>query len=311
MSSSKLDSSHVVAALGGALLAGALVFGALKKKKNPLYSIGDQTARFTAGKAAKSDRMLHIEKYYDASKFKGKRVMVTGANRGLGLAITEALVSAGASVIAVTRKKFDMAGVAQNISGVDVTSDAAMATLQKELAKTGAVDVLVSNAGYFYGPTERVTDDSLNFEEERKMIDICALGSLRVANALFNAKPTSLIKKGGKIALVTSQAGSIEWRQHQNSHGDNYGHHMSRAATNIMGVLLSFEMKTHGIAVNLLHPGFNRTEMTAKYKDIWDKEGAVEASVGAQRVLYEVDRLNLHSTHGQYINCEDGLQIPW
>jgi len=41
-------------------------------------------------------------------------------------------------------------------------------------------------------------------------------------------------------------------------------------------------------AVLLLHPGFNRTGMTAKYKHIWDKEGAVEASVGAKRVLHEV-----------------------
>jgi hypothetical protein len=45
--------------------------------------------------------------------------------------------------------------------------------------------------------------------------------------------------------------------------------------------------------VVLLHPGFNRTEMTAKYKDIWDKEGAVEPSVGAKRVLYEAQKTKM------------------
>ncbi len=50
--------------------------------------------------------------------------------------------------------------------------------------------------------------------------------------------------------------------------------------------------------------------MTAKYKDIWDKEGAVEPSVGAKRVLYEAQKASMETT-GQFINCEDGLRIPW
>lgn len=53
---------------------------------------------------------------------------------------------------------------------------------------------------------------------------------------------------------------------------------MSRAACNIAGVLMSEELKQHGIPVVMLHPGFNRTEMTAKYAEIWDKEASLARS---------------------------------
>ena len=114
-----------------------------------------------------------------------------------------------------------------------------------------------------------------------------------------------------QAVIITSQAGSAEWRFTQNADaGGDYGHHMSRAACNIMGVLLSQELKAAGVTVVLLHPGFNRTEMTAKYKEIWDIEGAVEPSIGAKRVLHEALGATLEKT-GAFVNCEDGLRIPW
>mmetsp|Transcript_47113 Transcript_47113/g.71255 ORF Transcript_47113/g.71255 Transcript_47113/m.71255 type:complete len:86 (-) Transcript_47113:224-481(-) len=85
---------------------------------------------------------------------------------------------------------------------------------------------------------------------------------------------------------------------------------MSRAACNMAGVLLAEELRPKGIAVILLHPGFNRTTMTKKYAHIWDIEGAVEPSDGAKRVLYETIQGSLETT-GKFINCEDGRQIPW
>lgn len=85
---------------------------------------------------------------------------------------------------------------------------------------------------------------------------------------------------------------------------------MSKAAANMMSVLLSQEVKSKGILVGVFHPGFNKTEMTAKYKDIWEIEGAVDASIGAKRVFYETSRLSMETT-GRFINCEDGLEIPW
>jgi len=194
-------------------------------------------------------------------------------------------------------------------AGVDVTDAAACKKASEQMvADGGPVDVLINNAGYFYEPNEKVTSDSLNFEEQLKQIDICAVGPLRVSNALFQAGG---LRKDSKIAIITSQAGSAEWRFTQNSNeGGDYGHHMSRAACNIGGVLLAEELKASGICVVLLHPGFNRTEMTKKYEHIWDIEGAVPPAEGALRVLHEVVRASLEKT-GAFVNCEDGLRIPW
>lgn len=164
---------------------------------------------------------------------------------------------------------------------------------------------LVNNAGYFYEPLETLT--SLNFPVQVKTIDICACGPLRISAALVNS---GLMQEGSKIVMITSQGGSISWRTVQNPTGHDYGHHMSKAAANMMAVLLSQELKEKGIAVGIFHPGFNKTGMTAKYKDIWEVEGAVDPSVGAKRVLYETGKLTMDTT-GKFINCEDGLEIPW
>mgnify|MGYP002832770749 CR=1 FL=1 len=77
------------------------------------------------------------------------------------------------------------------------------------------------------------------------------------------------------------------------------------------GALLAEELRPRGIAVANLHPGFNRTDMTRKYEAIWDIEGAVESEVGAKRVLHEVGRVGLLESGCPFVNCEDGLLIPY
>lgn len=182
------------------------------------------------------------------------------------------------------------------------------------------------------------TLETLNFPEQIKTIDICACGPLRVTASLLNG---NLLQKGSKIIMITSQGGSIGWRPVQCPKGTDYGHHvgilgrlfiiitirpirsysdkyflfrsfsqMSKAAANMMSMLLALEVKDKGIAVGIFHPGFNKTGMTAKYKEIWEVEGAVDASVGAKRVMHETGLLSMETT-GKFINCEDGLEIPW
>lgn len=151
------------------------------------------------------------------------------------------------------------------------------------------------------------TLETLNFAEELKMIDICALGPMRISSALVNG---GLLEKGSKIIMITSQGGSVTWRTTQNPDGKDYGHHMSKAAANMSSALLAQELKKKGIAVGVLHPGFNKTGMTAKYKEVWEVEGAVDPSVGAKRIMHETGKLSME-TSGKFINCEDGLEIPW
>ncbi|MEO1623136.1 MAG: SDR family NAD(P)-dependent oxidoreductase [Cyanobacteria bacterium J06632_3] len=277
----------------------------------PEYSLADQPARFAKAKADNNRRVLDIDSVYDGTYLKDLAVLVTGANRGIGLALTKELLSQGARVVASVRKPGDelSAMVGPDVpleihTGIDVTQESATAKLAANLS--GPLDIVINNAGYFYEPLE--TLKNLNFTEELRMIDICALGPLRVTAALYNAG--QIKAPGGKVAMITSQGGSIAWRTTQNPKGGDYGHHMSKTAANMMSVLLSQELKQDGISVSVLHPGFNKTDMTSKYESIWEEEGAVDVGIGARRILHEIGRQSLATT-GQFINCEDGLQIPW
>jgi len=271
------------------------------------YTIPDQPARFARAKEEKNERYLDITTAYDPAYVKGKRVAVTGANRGIGLALSKELVAQGALLVAIVRKssdELDALNPTEVVTGVDVTSDEACDTIASQI-KGGPIDILVNNAGYFYEPEEKI--DSMNFKEQLKMIDICACGPLRVTASIFNG---GLLKESSVVAMITSQGGSVSWRTTQNPDGGDYGHHMSKCAANMGAVLLSQEFKKSGVAVGVLHPGFNKTEMTAKYKEIWEIEGAVDPEEGAKRVVHEIGKITMDTT-GLFINCEDGLEIPW
>jgi NAD(P)-dependent dehydrogenase (short-subunit alcohol dehydrogenase family) len=270
-----------------------------------IYSLPDQVARFERAKAEKNERYLNIASVFDGSYLKGKRVLITGGNQGLGLAITTELVKQGAEVIVVGRRSSAELDALQVtvVTGVDVTDEQAIETIMIPALEGKAVDVLINNAGYFW--EEHETLANISMAEDTKQFAICALGPLHVSGRLARAGLVA-----GKIVIISSQAGSTDWRLVQNPQGGDYGHHMSRAACNIAGVLLSQELKSKGIPVVMLHPGFNKTGMTAKYAHIWEKEGAVDASEGAMRVLHEVGAISMETT-GKFINCEDGLLIPW
>jgi NAD(P)-dependent dehydrogenase (short-subunit alcohol dehydrogenase family) len=267
------------------------------------YSIANQKQRNALAKAENKIRVLDIDSIYDPSYVKGKNVLVTGGNRGIGLAISKELQAQGANVFITTRKAANIPNAVE-IEGIDVTDDNCGTKLVEALNGV-RIDILINNAGYFYEPVETLT--TMNYQEELKMIDICAIGPLRVTSALYNA---GVLSSGSRVVIISSQGGSISWRFIQNPNGHDYGHHMSKAAANMAGVLLAQELKAAQIAVKLLHPGFNKTDMTKKYEAIWEEEGAVDASLGAKRVVHEIGLMEMATT-GSFVNCEDGLEIPW
>lgn len=286
------------------------------------YSEPDQVKRFANAKANDDKRYLDITTVYDGSGLKGQRVLITGVTRGLGLELSKEIIAQGGFVVGVGRRstpelEAEVANSPENfkiIMGIDVASDEDMAKLTAEFIMTAKepVDIVINCAGYFYGPEEKIgveCEGHMNFPENIKQIDICGVGPLRVTHALYKA---DCIKPKGKVIIISSQAGSCEWRLTQCPPGGamNYGHHMSRAACSMAGVLMAQDFKTVEIPVVMLHPGFNRTEMTRKYEAIWDIEGAVEPHIGAKRVLYETMKADMSKT-GTLINCEDGLRIPW
>lgn len=280
---------------------------AMSSSSSDRYTIPDQPARFARAKTENNSRYLDITTVYDPSYLAGKRVAITGANRGIGLALAKELTAAGGKLVAICRSssaELDALEPDEVVTGIDVTSDEACEGIVGKV-KGGKIDILINNAGYFYEPEEKL--DSINYKEDWKMIDICALGPLRISSAIVNG---GLMDAGSSVVMITSQGGSVEWRTVQNPTGGDYGHHMSKAAANMMSVLLSQELRSKNIAVGILHPGFNKTDMTAKYAHIWEVEGAVDSSVGAKRVFHEIGLLDMERS-GKFINCEDGLEIPW
>ena len=238
-------------------------FRVMQRRSNSKeFTIANQPARFARDKAAGNVRVMDLEQLYDPAFIKGKTVLVTGCNRGIGLAVSQELAACGAVVIGTHRGSHKVAGLAHVIGGIEMTDNEVGTKLAAALRvlKVEHVDVLVNNAGYFYEPAENM--QHLNFPEEIKMIDICALGPLRATSGLFNA---GLLKSGAKVAIISSQGGSVEWRTTQNPRGGDYGHHMSKAAANMCGRLLSQELKHSGVCVTLLHPGFNRCVCVCVY----------------------------------------------
>ncbi len=119
--------------------------------------------------------------------------MFPGGNRGLGLAIAKEFIAQGAIVFVTSRSSFKLAGAAGVIDNVDVQDDNCGALVVKGL-KGRKVDILINNAGYFYEPVEKI--NTLQFSEEIKMIDICAVGVLRITSAIYNA---GLLQQNSKV----------------------------------------------------------------------------------------------------------------
>jgi NAD(P)-dependent dehydrogenase (short-subunit alcohol dehydrogenase family) len=217
-------------------------------------------------------------------------VLITGANRGIGLALARRFAGRGDQVIAVCRQTSDelrALGVRVE-SGVDVTSDQAVAVLGKKLG-VGTLDLLVLNAGI-------LRDDNLEdvtIDDVRAQMEVNAIAPLRLAQALHRA-----LRRGGKIAAITSRMGSIG----DNGSGGYYGYRMSKAALNAMAMSLARDLREDGIAVAILHPGFVKTEMT-------DHQGNVTPDESARMLIERIDALTTENT-GTFWHA-NGQVLPW
>lgn len=217
--------------------------------------------------------------------------IVTGANRGIGLALAQVLKERGDSVLATCRKSSAELGrlgveVAEN---VDVTERSGIEKLAKAVG-TRKVDLLINNAGIL------IWDRSLpEFDPEgiRKQFEVNALAPLAVTVALL-----ARLQQGSKVALITSRMGSID----DNSSGGSYGYRMSKAALNMAGKSLAVDLKKAGVAVAILHPGMVKTEMVGSH-------GQVEPIDAARRLVQRIDDLTLETSGGFW--HANGERLPW
>jgi NAD(P)-dependent dehydrogenase (short-subunit alcohol dehydrogenase family) len=221
-------------------------------------------------------------------------VLITGANRGIGLEFARQLSHRGDQVIACCREstaELDATGVRVE-SGVDVTREESITALAERIGDA-KIDVLINNAGLL--TIEGI--DSLNMDDIRRQFEVNALGPLRVTSALRRK-----MKSGGRIILITSRMGSIA----DNGSGGAYGYRMSKAALNMAGSSLARDLHKDGIAVGILHPGMVATDMTARFGHGSGMQSPADA---AAKLIERIDELTLETTgsfrHG------NGEALPW
>ena len=224
-------------------------------------------------------------------------VLISGANRGLGLEFVKQYALDNYEVIACTRKINKKDGLHrlqasfENISihTLDVENFLSIDQFAKTLTKP--IDILINNAGLY----PNSSFDHINYEAWLNAFKINALAAFKMVKAFLPH-----LKKGElkKIASLTSKMGSID----DNSGGGEYLYRSSKTALNMVMKSLSIDLKPHDMSLITLHPGWVRTDMGGP-------NGLIDVDESVTGMKRQIDKLSIKTT-GQFI-AYDGKKIPW
>ena len=226
------------------------------------------------------------------------QVLVTGANRGLGLEFSKQYAADGWNVLACCRhpqSALDLQSLAAAHSNVkihtlDVADFAQIDALALQL-KDESIDVLINNAGVY--PHSSFGDT--NYDDWANGFKVNSMAPLKMAEAFVQHLTRGQLKK---IATLTSKMGSIE----DNTSGESYSYRASKTAVNMVMKSLSIDLKPYGISVITLHPGWVQTDMGGSNALI-----SAQTSVSGLRKV--IENLSLDTT-GKFI-AYDGKAMPW
>lgn len=229
-------------------------------------------------------------------------VLVTGANRGIGLALAEAYAARRWTVIATARQPAEaeaLRALAERHAGVrieqlDVTDAPGIAALATRLAGV-PIDVLINNAGSNAGGRGQRLGE-FDYAVLDELVRVNAAGPLRVTEALL---PNVLASRQKKVVLISSTQGSIA-----RSFGGSYFYRASKAAANMLMRTLARDLAEQGLVVGILSPGVVSTDMNRNldYPMITPEESAA----GLVRVIAGLTA----ERSGAFI-AYDGEELPW
>lgn len=221
-------------------------------------------------------------------------VLVTGANRGLGLEFARQYKEAGWQVIGTARKPDDaqeLRALDVRVLQLDVTDQDSVDAMAAELAGQ-PIDLLINNAGIF----PRVGKiDEIDFDDYSRTLAVNTVGPVRVTRALL---PNLRQGKLRIIAGLSSNLGSIA----ENKRGSFYGYRESKAALNMFTKTLAAELGPEGFTCVVLTPGWVQTDMGGPNATLTP----AESISGMKAVL---DRLT-PADNGTFWSY-DGSQMPW
>ena len=181
--------------------------------------------------------------------FEGKRILVTGAGKGIGRDIACLLANLGAHVIAVSRTAADLESLQQEISCTTLTADLADAQSARAAAEAaGDVDLLVNNAG--------ISIPQSFFDTDVDAFDQTLAVNVRAPLIISQVVAAQLIARGqgGAIVNVSSQASKLGLRDHA-------AYCASKGALDQLTRVMALELGPHGIRVNAVNPTVTLTPM--------------------------------------------------
>jgi NAD(P)-dependent dehydrogenase (short-subunit alcohol dehydrogenase family) len=224
----------------------------------------------------------------------GRTVLITGANRGIGLELARQYSADGWQVIGTARRPdaaIELRDLGAQVVQLDVTDQESVERLAEELGDA-SIDMLINNAGIL--PMARTISD-VNFDDFNRAIAVNTVGPIRVTQALLaNLRAGT----GRTVINISSNLGSIA----ENTGGGFYGYRESKAALNMFTKSLSAELKADGFTCVVMHPGWVQTDMGGSSAPV-----TVQQSANGIRAV--IANLTPADT-GTYWTFE-GEQMPW
>lgn len=222
-------------------------------------------------------------------------VIVTGANRGIGLELVRQLVARGERVEAACRRPGEaeeLQATGARLHAVDIADGASVAAFAHALAGL-PIDLVINNAGVFGGVRQRLQD--FDFDAAAHAFEINALGALRVSQAFL---PHLRRGSGKKIAYLSSVLGAVG----QTNAPDHLVYRMSKAALNMIARSIAFELHDDRILSIAVHPGWVRTDMGGPH-------APTSASEAARSILAQIDAATFADS-GELLDTQ-GARLGW
>lgn len=231
-------------------------------------------------------------------------IIITGANRGIGLALVKTYLLGGDRVFALCRQPQQAdqlnelaasAGGQLTVHTVDMADADSITTFAGSLKDT-PVDVLLNVAGIVGGRTDSLLKtpfSEADFDDWRTAFEVMTIGPFRLTQAVL----PNLIAARGKVMTVSSQIAASTWPR-----GGLYAYGATKAAVNRLMRSLAFDLRDKGVTVALVHPGWVQTDMGGANAEITPQESAA----GIKQVL---DGLTLEDT-GKFFKW-NGEEHAW
>jgi NAD(P)-dependent dehydrogenase (short-subunit alcohol dehydrogenase family) len=218
-------------------------------------------------------------------------VLITGASRGIGRGLAEAYAARGDDVLAAVRDAKADTPKGCRLLPLDVTDAESVAVAAARLVGT-PIDLLINNAGLYGARGQALAD--VDMDDFARVLDVNVLGPQRVTQAFL---PNLRRANAAKIAVISSAMGQLSSPQ-----AGALIYRTSKAAVNKLAQGWAEELRSQGIAVACLHPGWVQTDMGGSSADI-------PVSQAVPGIIAVLDQLSVAST-GRFWNYT-GKELSW